>query len=461
MINLCLSILVGLLLLFPVTDADLGWHLRYGDYFWQYGKILQANTFSWQLPEYIWANHSWGYDILISLLYKIGSFPLLSLFGSFCIGLTLFITFWKRPTWSISLAAIIFFLVNYHLLDTGLKSSYLSMFFTGFLIFILRQLTIDQYFRWQFVLPGLFLLWSNLHGQFSLGVMIFLLFVLTHFTSKNLKIFLLSFGLTFMNPWNYQLWATALAHLTAPTAVYIYEWMPWEFSQPGMIIFTVYVGLLIYFVLRHRSRVTRFDLIITLGMSLAAFRSRRLIPIALITSLPIFLDYFTLPKRFHPNWLTSLVIVAFISYLTLTLPARQILTQSWSTYCQSYVYCSPLAATFLKTYPLTGKVFNSYSLGSFLIYQVPAIKVAIDGRMTVWHDQNHQYPFLQYYQVIHAKNGALEWLYREQIELVVLQPQFELAEALQNQRWPLIFNDGVVHIYLNPLFAPKSVPKPS
>ncbi|MEK9175970.1 MAG: hypothetical protein AAB520_00845, partial [Patescibacteria group bacterium] len=39
-------------------DPDLGWHLKYGEYFFENGSVLRDNTFSALMPDYKWSNSS-------------------------------------------------------------------------------------------------------------------------------------------------------------------------------------------------------------------------------------------------------------------------------------------------------------------------------------------------------------------------------------------------------------------
>ena len=72
-------------------DADLGWHLKYGEHFIKTGQILKENTFSSEMPGFIWANTSWGTDILTHLFYNTGGFFGISILGAIVITLTFFI----------------------------------------------------------------------------------------------------------------------------------------------------------------------------------------------------------------------------------------------------------------------------------------------------------------------------------------------------------------------------------
>src|SRR3989304_10637281 len=50
--------------LFHPYNNDLGWHLRYGQYFFQNHRILRENIFSTEMPNYHWVNSSWLTDII-------------------------------------------------------------------------------------------------------------------------------------------------------------------------------------------------------------------------------------------------------------------------------------------------------------------------------------------------------------------------------------------------------------
>src|SRR3989344_962853 len=77
--------------LYVPYDSDLGWHLKYGEYFFKTGHILRDNTFSTLMPEFKWVNHSWGTDIISYAFYKPFGLWGLSILGALIITLTFFI----------------------------------------------------------------------------------------------------------------------------------------------------------------------------------------------------------------------------------------------------------------------------------------------------------------------------------------------------------------------------------
>src|SRR5438046_2169673 len=93
------SILIKILSFFPYlvvflgslyspSDPDLGWHLKYGEYFFKHGTVLRNNTFSTLMPQYHWANVSWGTDVITYAVFHWGGFFGLSVLSALTIALT-------------------------------------------------------------------------------------------------------------------------------------------------------------------------------------------------------------------------------------------------------------------------------------------------------------------------------------------------------------------------------------
>jgi hypothetical protein len=448
---LALSCAVAVYLISPVTDADLGWHLRYGDYFWNTGTILKANTFSWSLPDYQWANHSWGYDIILSKLFSWGEFTLLSSFGAILIGLSYFIALSaKIATPSLLLPTSLFLLINKELLNTGLKSNYLSLLFSAILVYALHKYHRQPHPSGYYLITLLMLLWSNLHGQFILGIAFILIYTLyaikiNHNRNWWTGVSILSIAATFINPWGIALWSTSLSHSQADTLAYIFEWMPWEWSQPLSLILIGYMAWL-WWNLKRFKGVSLPHLIIFGVVSLLALRARRFISLYMLLSLPL-ASALIKPK----HW--SLITAGFILFYIATFPSKTGLNnQSWERYCATYLQCSEAALGYFRQNSPQGNIFNAYSLGGHLIYRLPTVLPYIDGRMTLWQDLDKSYPFLTYYSVIHAHHNPILWLMQQNIQYVMLQPQFELTEKLRGNQWPEVFSDGQVSIFKNPTF---------
>jgi len=76
--------------LYNPDDPDLGWHLKYGEYFFRHGTILRDNTFSTLMPNYHWANGSWGTDVISYLVIHFAGFFGLTILSACIVTLTFY-----------------------------------------------------------------------------------------------------------------------------------------------------------------------------------------------------------------------------------------------------------------------------------------------------------------------------------------------------------------------------------
>lgn len=332
----------------PTTDADLGWHLQYGQYFSQNHQLLKTNQFSTQMPNYEWPNHSWGFDLIAFYLFNNFGFLGLSLTAGLILAIALTMLLGKYATKSLIPLSLYFFF-GQHLLNTGLRSQIFSVLATSLLWTALlnypphrlssnltstkvRNTTLLVYLLF---IPFLFFIWSNLHGQYIFGLTIFALHTLIpksttpatkstklstitkystkkevspsysliySFFNKNFQYLnLISLGfsslVTLANPFGANLLSTALGHFNSQAFPYIMEWMPWEWGTPRLnllVLFslTLCLGWLYRFrYLKSKSTLPEFDLsvfIIIALNALLAFKSRRIITYYTLISLPTF-----------------------------------------------------------------------------------------------------------------------------------------------------------------------------
>src|SRR3989338_9279747 len=75
-------LVIFLMSLFMPADTDLGWHLKYGEYFSKTGKVLKKNILSVEMSGYQWPNISWLTDFLTYQIYHQAGFLGLSIAGA-------------------------------------------------------------------------------------------------------------------------------------------------------------------------------------------------------------------------------------------------------------------------------------------------------------------------------------------------------------------------------------------
>ena len=89
-LNIFPYIVVFISSLYHPYDPDLGWHLKYGEYFFQNGKILKENIFSTDMVGYHWANSSWVTDLISYVTFNNFGFWGLSILSAAIVAITFY-----------------------------------------------------------------------------------------------------------------------------------------------------------------------------------------------------------------------------------------------------------------------------------------------------------------------------------------------------------------------------------
>jgi hypothetical protein len=109
-------------------DLDLGWHLKYGEYFFTYGQVLRENAFSTMMPDYQWVNHSWDTDILTYAIFRTFGFFGLSV-AAVVIALTFFFSKAARLSlWEETILCPVLLVLLYPLNAVSFRSQLLSLY---------------------------------------------------------------------------------------------------------------------------------------------------------------------------------------------------------------------------------------------------------------------------------------------------------------------------------------------
>lgn len=466
--SLLATILVGIYFLFPAADADLGWHLRYGEILIKTGKLVRQNIFSFVMPDYQWVNHSWLYDPLVSLLFRWGGFISLTISGALLICLSFYLISRKLENFALLTATLIYCFFGFHLLSIGLRSQLFSLLFCAYLWTRLKNF--KGSILWD--IPILFLIWSNLHGQFIMGLGILWLYIVGFYIStpqlintpklksyfKNLVIIgVTSSVVVLINPYGVSLIQTTIHHLISPITVNIYEWMPWELHSYRMYALLLYSLAVLFTLLKWQVKQNRWvNIFVYIPLLVLSLKARRIIPFFILITLEDTSLYISslMPKliRLTPQITRLILIASFLLISIFILPDRSLLQQSWDTYCHTNIQCSENLISYLETHPLkAGHILNAYRLGGHLIYRYQESKVFIDGRMTLWQDAQGKYPFQDYLDMIHGRANAHNLLDKYAIRYVIAHPEFALMSQLENLwGWHKIYADETVMILESP-----------
>lgn len=453
------------------VDLDLGWHLRYGQYFFQTGHVLRGNIISYVWPDYKWVQASWGYDLLVYQIFTHLGFFGLTLSATI---LTLII-FWliTRPVDRFSpsqlfLLAVVFLSQTAPLYYNGLRSQTPSTLFFA-IVLIITDLALwpgkTGKSRYLFLLPIVFLVWANLHGGFPLGLLVAGLFwsgqglLIAAKRLRGLKIETVSAGRWFIfgvvlvasaitplvNPWGIRIYEETFRHSTTMNLTGIAEWQPLTVNPVAAAV----AGLVLILVLgvafiRKKLEVLPFVLAF-IPIALLAFGAIRfLIPFGIMAVYFLAASLPGMKPAWGANslwrfWPVPLALLVLLDLLTLnvyfTPPELGVFNFSWESYCGFAQDCSEGVTRVMSKDPPAGNGYNPYNYGGYLSWRVPRVKTFVDGRMAAWAEGDKTPP-LRLADGVLLGNGALP---------------FRLLDNAYHFNWIIIQTQTDVGKYLNDL----------
>jgi len=453
-------------------DSDLWWHLRAGQVTVETGHPLLTDLFSYTRDGQAWVNHSWLSQVILYGLYQPANFTGLSLWVTLLAVVSLTFVFFqmKGPAWWRSFLVILCAVAIAPVWSPRPQVASLALF-ALLAWWMERWKNGDVSQLW--TLPFLFLLWSNLHGGYSLGFLLLGAFlggqVLNHVLGMKEEMIpwrtlgrillwvVVAFLAVAINPNGLDMWRIPFQTVgVSSLQQFIQEWASPDFhdvtQQPVLII----IGLLIGAVGLSSRRMSAVDWLSSVGFLIMALVSRRNIaPFALI-AIPIISRFgwialqewrervkvdeklkFILkdPGVSHSHPWLNLALVGLIGFAVF---AKQGVVTLPATVQSAEVEIFPQAAVeWMKSHPNVGRSLSEYNWGGYLIWHLPQEKVFVDGRTDLFGDEI----IGKWRQVVQAEENMVEILNQWRVDRVVLMPERPAVSTLKNQGWVAVYQD--------------------
>ncbi len=487
--DLLLAAFVLNLVLQPLVEPDLGWHLRAGlDLIVQGWSLPDTDPYSHTMPDWHWVEHAWLTDGVLGLIYR-GLEP----FGG--VGLILFFGIVTALAWWIAaglapvprtyrLAAMVASLWV-ALPFLGARTQLVSLLGVALLLRVWRH--VQQGERvWVWGLPPLFLLWANLHGGFTAGLFLSAVLLSLSFLMKvctvwpvctvscdepvlsweDLRRCAFAMGLaaaaTCLNPYGWGLYVEIYESLTDRFMIEtLREWQPVSFEGWAGRAYGFYLAGLTCLVAGWYRRVepVRWGmLLLMLGLSLLHWRN---VPLFLIVSLSLAAELLALAVASCLRWVPVLRTHAASGVLALIVASSSALYQLgpehlahvWQSGRAPDVYFEqtefPIEAVrWIRSHreELGTRLYNDYGYGGFLLWQLPGEKIFIDGRMPAWRIQDRRI-FKDYVELNREASPQLALLDRYGVDWALIQRDSALAMALgAHDEWKNVYTDAKVVI---------------
>ncbi len=483
-----LVFVVILVLLFAAAartplDSDMWWHLGAGEATLESGVSLRQDIFSFTRFGEKWINHSWLAQVGMALIYRSGGW--MALAGAMALLATASMALVYLQIDGAALFKA-FLLVLGSLVASPVWSprpqlaSFVLFALTAYLLHLYRRGGLDG--LW--LMPPLFILWSNLHGGYVLGLMLLALTVggemFNHIawmeggerlSWKRIGRLAMWGGVSglvlVINPNGIDTWLIPFRTVGVEALTrFISEWASPDFHDLSQQPFLVLLFLLLAAVGLSGRRLAGSDLFTVIwfgGMALLA--RRNFAPFALV-ALPVIgrhlwqmliecpLRGYVCPLRGY-EWSERAKLPSIILRSNRELPqaVRKVINLSlvgllgFLALVKLYVVTHPalmdtaVAATYpvkavatLKAQGNSGNLMNEYRWGGYLIWNMPERRVFIDGRTDLFGDEI----IGEWITTVQAGEGWQDILDQWQIHYVLIEPGRPLAKVLPAAGWKLI-----------------------
>ena len=465
-------IVIFLLALYMPVDTDLGWHIRYGEYFFKTGQILRENIFSLAMAGYRWTNSSWLTDIITYSIFSRWGFLGLAIAGGLLTVLTFYLidralklSFWQKAF----IFPLIFYLME-PLIKVSFRGQLISQVFTACLIYIISKFQSGNKKIIYLAIP-LFLIWGNLHGGFLLGLALLSMYYflkqiklicmkrkaeLSH-NLRYLPAVVFSWTVALINPWGFEVYREVIRHFGNPYQKYIIEWLPLPaFSNYWWLL--IFWGIFIIFniniIISKRRTSDYFEWMVMLAvMYFLSHWMRRYAWTMYLISVPVTCVYFEEINPQRTNFAKKAVplIIFFSLYLYSVfyqIPRLRPTAMNWDRFCEEAVKCSAKSAEFLKENKFPGKFLSNYNWGGWLIWNYPEIVPSIDGRMHLWRNKDGYSAFAEYYFLEQNVNDIDKSDY-DVVYMSTGKPMHQrLIELVNEGRWKVVYGDKYAGIFV-------------
>lgn len=468
-------LLVILISITRYADFDLWWHLKLGESIVRNWALFSTDTFSYTwagLPQY---TGEWLADLVIYLSYSIGGLTGVNLLKA----AVLLVAFHflnkgvqtatgnSKPGVAAAIATLVLvlFAIRFRLF---VRPYLFSIPFVSFFLFVLEKSGKDTRTKLIYCLPVAEALWANMSVGAIFGPLIAFFYLAEDSirNRENIKrnLFLLAAisGATLASPETYHIYTLTLSLFTDPYKAVVGEYQPmstqilWGFgirytwgyqviTLLSAIYFVVFRGwkslahilLFVFFFIETLLQVRMIEFFALIAAPMAAIPMERL--------------FAAMSGRNGERCVqvTGIAALAVAAAIPLSIAGNR--TYPFGNVVKEDTFPAE-ALSFLDREGITGRMFNGYSIGGYIIWRAPDRKVFFDGR----YRRLYSARFYQEYTGMMEDESA--WKKGEQqygfdhaiIEYEMLSRRFPL-HLNSNPSWALVYWDNHSAVYLKRL----------
>ena len=411
-----------------ITDPDYYWHVGYGEWILEHGRLPEADFWSWTFAGHPYRLTQWLGETLMAVAHQIagetGTSTLAALLVTLTIGATYRACRYALDNRLAALSIAIF--CNATLISLPCRPHQFTHLGLAVLAWILTAYQHGNR-RALYWLPPLFALWVNLHGGYAFGLfylgMAAVFSATGHYMSRDLPglrvVSLPLFAVagasllaTLINPYGIGAWqyVIEIGSLKSSSAGIVDEWAPTSIKTEAGLSFFLVVSALSAVMAASRKRPSAEQILSALALSAIGWSALRLSLMTTMLMAPLLaaslresafydLAFAGQAQRFDrkiPLRAAFLAIALSVGAAILMRPSDRLATQRFMA------GKLPVdAVAFMKKKRLTGRILNTPESGGYLIRRL-GVKVSIDTRLDLYGDR-------ALFDMLFARRGDHGW----------------------------------------------------
>jgi len=459
---------------FSVTDPDIWWHMATGRWILQHHALPVNDPFSTYGATRPWLVYSWAFDLGVQTLFArfglVGIFLLqvavhvLVAVALYHLVKSLLPNFWGAVALTaVSLHAISFIYAP--------RPGMATVLFTIVELHILLAVRRGEGFKKLWLLPFIFVAWANIHIQFLYGLGLLGVFACEPVVMRVFKLasdedtgsafvrakyFWGALGAcllaTFVNPYGPRLYATVIEYMRQPKAYsLVMELKAMTFRQPEHYVAAFLALFAAMAIGWRRERRPLWPILLAIA-AFVAFRSvKEIWFLSVIAGCAIADGWAPLEcvrersAAAREIWRNRLFVGAGVLALLLLAYRHYDVSNDWIAMQVAGSFPEAPVA-YIEKHHLPGPLYNDFTWGGYLIWRVPYLRVANDGRTNVHGDARVE----QDWNVWSGKPGWDSGPELSAANLIVANKKYALTELLKRDaRFRLVFEDKDAAVFVS------------
>lgn len=170
-----------------LTDTDLWWHLRAGDWILENGSAPDLDPFTFGSADRVWVDLHWLFETIVAGIFRWAGVPGVILLAATVASAAVLAAVWGSSRARLTPVAIVCWIVPLALFGYRLdpRPELFSLLFLAVYLATLDRASRQPKRVW--LLPAIQVLWVNMHGLFVLGPIVFALFLIARLASRRLS----------------------------------------------------------------------------------------------------------------------------------------------------------------------------------------------------------------------------------------------------------------------------------